>query len=233
MVTSLQMKKYKFPALSDLLTVKVGTKYVWEDRVRQQAVLVHQLEDSFGARINFRAFSFYPNRLYFGMPITSRPGYVKEAKSLWENIVGVLEHKRWKVHAAFQYVNPELSVPQKSTVFEELNFEYVELLLSELILMDLNYPSHGVGQEVNLSLFQPLIGFSRNPVSRMIKGRPGSLILKYETEGELFQILEKIAKRKSYEKEPFYVKKCHAHSLKTVFKGKACLNCLLKNNLWI
>ncbi|MBU0569758.1 hypothetical protein KKB40_03175, partial [Patescibacteria group bacterium] len=67
------MKKYRFPALNDILKVKVGTKYVWEDRVRQQANLVHMLEDVYGIKLNFRAFSFYPNYLYFGGPMTNNP----------------------------------------------------------------------------------------------------------------------------------------------------------------
>lgn len=225
------MKKYRFPALNDILTVKIGTKYVWEDRVRNQAVLIHLLEDAFGTKLNFQAFSFYPNRLYFGMPITSSPDYVKKAKPLWEKISKIFEKNRWQVYSAFKYANPSLKVPQKFSSFEELNFDYVELLLSELVLMDLNHPSHGVGEEIGLSLFQPLIGFAKNPVSRMVKGRPGTLILKYKDDQELLNILNLISKRKSYAREPFYIKKCSAHSLKTVFKGKICLNCLLKNNL--
>jgi hypothetical protein len=225
------MKKYRFPALSEILKVKIGTKYIWEERVRSQAALVHLLEDAFGTKLNFKAFSFYPNRLYFGMPITSCPQYVKKAKLLWEKITGVFEKNRWNVYAAFKQVNPDLQVPQQFSSFEELNFDHIELLLSELILMDLNKPSHGVGQEIGLSPFQPLVGFSRGPVSRMVKGRPGSLILKYKTEEELLEILTKITKRKSFRAEPFYVKKCSAHALKTVFKGKTCLNCLLKDNL--
>jgi hypothetical protein len=227
------MKKYRFPALSDILRVKIGTKYVWEDRVRAQTTLVQLLEDGFGTKINFKAFSFYPNRLYFGMPITSRPDYVKRSKPLWQKIGRIFENNRWQVYSAYRYANPSLKVPQKFSSFEELNFDYVELFLSELMLMDLNYPSFGVGEEIGLSLFQPVIGFSKNPVSRMVKGRPGTLILKYKTNEELLKILTEISKRKSFRKEPFYIKKCSAHSLKTVFKGKTCLNCLLKDKLHI
>lgn len=225
------MKKYRFPALSDILRVKIGTKYIWEDRVRQQATLVHLLEDAFDTKLNLKAFSFYPNRLYFGMPITSYPQYGQKTKLLWKEIVKIFEKNRWNVYAAFKHVNPDLKVPQQFSSFEELNFDHIELLLSELILMDLNRPSHGVGQEIGLSPFQPLIGFSKGPVSRMVKGRPGSLILKYKTEGELLEILSQVTKRKSFRAEPFYVKKCSSHALKTVFKGKDCLNCILKEKL--
>jgi len=225
------MKKYRFPVLNNILKVKIGTKYVWEERVRHQATLIHWLEDAFDTKLNLKAFSFYPNRLYFGMPITSQPAYVKKTKPLWREITKVFEKRRWQTYAAFKYANPDLKVPQKYSSFEELNFDYVELLLSELVLMDLNHPSHGVGQEIGLSLFQPLIGFSKGPVSRMVKGRPGSLILKYKKDEELLEMLATIAKRKSYQAEPFYIKKCSAHSLRSVFKGKECLNCLLKDSL--
>ncbi len=226
------MKKYKFPTLSQILKVKIGTKYVWEERVRHQATLVHLLEEAFDTKLNLKAFSFYPNRLYFGMSITSHPEYVKKTKPFWRKIAATLEKNRWNVYSAFRH-NPNLKVPQKFRAFEELNFDYAELLLSELVLMDLNHPSHGVGEELGLSLFQPMIGFSKNPVSRMVKGRPGSLILKYKTEEELLKLLARISKRKSYRLEPFYVKKCSAHALKTVFKGKVCLNCFLKDKLHI
>jgi hypothetical protein len=225
------MKKYKFPTLSQILKVKIGTKYVWEDRVHHQATLVRLLEDAFGTKLNLKAFSFYPNRLYFGMPITSRSEYVKEKRPFWKKIVKTFENKHWQIYAAFLHADPNLEVPQKFNSFEELNLDYIELLLSELVLMDLNHPSHGVGEEIGLSLFQPLIGFSKGPVSRMVKGRPGTLILKYETDDELLKMLTELAKRKSFRLEPFYVKKCSAHSLKTVFKGKTCLNCLLKARL--
>ncbi len=227
------MKKYKFPTLSQILRVKIGTKYVWEERVRHQATLIHLLEEAFDTKLNLKAFSFYPNRLYFGMPITSHPDYVEKTRSFWGKIVQIFKKNRWNVYAAYLHARPDLRVPSKFNAFEELNFDYVELLLSELVLMDLNYSSHGVGEEVGLSLFQPMIGFSKNPVSRMVKGRPGSLVIKYETEEELLELLTKISKRKSYRLEPFYVKKCSAHALKTVFKGKDCLNCLFKDKLHV
>ena len=95
--------------------------------------------------------------------------------------------------------------------------------------MVLDHDAHGVGQQLEMSLFQPLIGFSKGPVARMVKGRPGSLILKYETEDQLLNILSQISKRKSYRKEPFYVRKNSSRFLKSVYKGKVCLNTLYKD----
>jgi len=99
--------------------------------------------------------------------------------------------------------------------------------------MDVNRPAHGVGRQIELSLFQPLIGFAKGSVSRMVKGRPGSLILKYKTDAELLAMLSEIAKRKSYRQEPFYIKKCAKHPLKAVFKSKQCLNCLFKDRVYL
>ena len=225
------MKKYKFPTLSSILKVKLGTKYIWEDRVKKQTLLVHLLEEVYGIKLNFSAFSFYPNRLYFGMPLSYDRQYTQKSQSLWQKINQVFEKNRWQVYSAFTQINPRLQIPEKFTCFEDVGFGYAQLLLSELVLMDVNRPAHGVGRQMELSLFQPLIGFCRGPVSRMVKGRPGSLILKYQSETELLNLLKEISKRKSYRAEPFYVKKCAKHALKTVFKGKKCLNCLYKKHL--
>lgn len=217
------MKKYDFPKLSDILTVKVGTKYVWENRVRHQSELVHLLEDVYGIKLNLRAFSFYPNHLYFGMPLTFHPN-IEKSKILWRKISKIFEANRWKVYSAFENVDTKREIPKRLDTFDDLGFGHVQLLLSELVLMDLNYPSHGVGQQLEMSLFQPLIGFSKGPVTRMVKGRPGSLILKYKTEEQLLNMLSQISKRKSYRKEPFYIRKNSSRFLKSVYKGRVCLN---------
>jgi len=219
----------KFPALSDILKVKVGTKYVWENRVKRQTLLVHLLEEVYGIKLNFQAFSFYPNRLYFGMPLSFDRAYARKARPFWKKIEKIFEKNRWKVFSAFSYANPDVEPPQKFTSFEDVGFGYAQLLLSELVLMDVNRPSHGVGRQIELSSFQPLIGFSKGAVSRMVKGRPGSLILKYKKGDELLKILFDISKRKSFRAEPFYIKKCSKHSLPAVFKGKQCLNCFFKD----
>ena len=86
----------------------------------------------------------------------------KEAKPLWENISKIFKNNRWKVYPAFKHVNTELQVPEKFDTFDDLGFGHVQLLLSELVLMDLNDPSHGVGQQLERSMFQPLTAVSGN-----------------------------------------------------------------------
>lgn len=225
------MEKYKFPALAEILKVKVGTKYVWEERVRHQSTLVHLLEDAYDIKLNFRAFSFYPNYLYFGMPITLNPNPAA-SRMLWEKINRVFLGCRWRVYAAYQHVNPRRTVPSQFDNFEDLGVDHTQQLLAELVLMDLNYPSHGVGRQLELFPFQPLIGFSQNPVSRMAVGRPGSLIVRYDTEDELLRMLSQIGKRKSFAQEPFYVRKNSHQHLKSIYKGKLCLNNYLRDKSW-
>jgi len=225
------MKKYYFPKLLDVLNVKIGTKRVWEERVQNQTMLIHLLENAFGTDVNLKAFSFYPQKVYFGMPLSFYPEYVKESQPFWEKIIQVFTKNRWNVYAAFEHIDPQAKLPEKFSSFKELDFDHTEVLLSELVLMDLNHPSHGVGQEIQISLFEPLIGFSKNRVPRMVVGRPGSLILKYAKDEELLKLLDEISKRKSYRKEPFYIKKCSHHPLKSIFKGKTCLNCKYKDYL--
>ena len=225
-VLSALVEKYKFPTLSEILKVKVGTKYVWEERVRQQSSMVHLLEDVYGIKLNMRAFSFYPNYLYFGMPITNNPR-PQESAELWVKIKNIWEKNRWKVYAAFEHVDPNRKLPNKYDSFDDLGFDHVQLLLSELVLLDLNYTSLGVGQQTSLSLFQPMIGFAKGPVSRMITGRPGGLILRYEKDENLVAMMDRISKRRSFHKEPFYVRKNSIRKLKSVYKGKTCLNELI------
>jgi hypothetical protein len=92
-------------------------------------------------------------------------------------------------------------------------------------LIDLNRPSHGVGQEIEMGLSMPQIGFFQEKVSRMVKGMPGLFVLQYKDEKELITFLKKIFQRTNYKKEPFYLDKCPNHSAKSIFKGKNCLTC--------
>lgn len=225
------MKKYRFPTLTEIMKVKVGTKYVWEERVKRQSMLVHLLEEMYGIRLNLQAFSFYPNLAYFGMPLSVDEGYRQEALPLWRMITKVLEKNHWKVYSAFEHINLTKKPSDAFQSFEDVGYGYAQLLLSELVLMDLNLPSHGVGRQLELSLFQPLIGFSKKPVSRMVSGRPGSLVFTYKSDNDLLETIDKITKRKSYAKDPLYTRKCKNQVLPTIFKGKFCLNCGLNKRI--
>lgn len=223
------MKKYRFLTLTDIMKVKVGTKYVWEDRVRRQAMLVHLLEEIYGVRLNLQAFSFYPNLAYLGMPLSIDAGYREQTKPLWREIEAVLERNQWQTYAADEHIDLSRKPHSPFKAFEEIG--YARLLLSEVVLMDLNRPSHGVGRQVELSLLQPLIGFSQKPVSGMVLRRPGSVVFTYKDRADLLTTIEKIVKRKSYAEEPFYIRKCAKHPQQAVFKGSRCMNCYLNKKL--
>jgi len=135
------MKKYRFPALNRILTVKIGTKYIWEKRVKHQAMLVHLLEEVYDIKLNFQAFSFYPNLVYFGMPLSFDRRYTASAKPLWKKIANSFNKNRWSVFAANEHVGPEIKMTEQFENFEDVGFGYTQLLLSELVLMDLNKPS--------------------------------------------------------------------------------------------
>ncbi|HWY80198.1 MAG TPA: hypothetical protein VNW29_07610, partial [Candidatus Sulfotelmatobacter sp.] len=104
---------------------------------------------------------------------------------------------------------------------------------AEIVLIDLNRPSHGVGQEIEMSLFIPTIGFSKERVSRMTKGMPGFMTLTYKDEKELVTLLKKIFERKDYKKEPFYLARCPHHKTQSIFKGEVCLLCAFSTHLHI
>jgi len=105
------------------------------------------------------------------------------------------------------------------------DLDHINVLKAEIALLDLNRPSHGVGQEIEMGMFVPKIGFAQNRVSRMTKGMPGMLIFNYTNEKDLMEKLKKIFKRQNYKKEPFYLGKCPNHPTRTVFKGSECLQC--------
>ncbi len=122
-------------------------------------------------------------------------------------------------------------IPDLLDSFQIRDLDHIRVLTAEVALFDLNRPSHGVGQEIEMSTFMPAIGFSSERVSRLVKGMPGFLLINYKSDKELINIIKSIFKRKSFKTEPFYCSKCPNHTVPTVFKGKNCLSCKLKDIL--
>lgn len=69
------------------------------------------------------------------------------------------------------------------------DLDHINVLKAEVALIDLNRPAHGVGQEIEVGLFMPKIGFSQARVTRLAKGMPGMMILNYKDEKELIFLL--------------------------------------------
>ena len=71
-------------------------------------MLVNLLEEVYDIKLNFRAFSFYPNYLYFGMPLNYDYQYRQKTKPLWQRIkqTGLIPIKCW-----YFLVNNDCQVP--------------------------------------------------------------------------------------------------------------------------
>lgn len=217
---------YKYSLLKTILNLKINSRSVWKKRIQNQTQFIHLLEDTFATEITTRSFGFYPNKIYFATPLTSDPLYTQKTKPLWIKIKRMLERLRWDIYAPFDHTDPHSKTPDTLDSYEIRDLDHIRVLTAEVALFDLNRPSHGVGQEIEMSVFMPTIGFSKERISRMTKGMPGFLAVSYKNDKELLEIMKKIFQRKNYKKEPFYLSKCSNHPTQSIFKGKNCLNCL-------
>lgn len=215
----------KYPLMHKILNCKVNGKRVWKNRIQSQTQFIHLLEEAFGTEITTHTFGFYPNKIYFGTSLTSDPAYTQKMKPVWWKIKKNLEKLGWEVYAPFDKTDPHAKVPDTLNSYEIRDLDHIQVLTAEVALYDLNRPSHGVGQEIEMGVFMPKIGFSQARLSRMTKGMPGFILVNYENEKELERVLSQIFKRKSYRTEPLYLKKCEKHAAKSVYKGKICLSC--------
>lgn len=222
---------YKYSLLKKILHLKIDAKTIWKKRIQNQTQFIHLLEDVFGTEITTRSFGFYPNKIYFGTPLTSDPMYTQKAKPLWLKIKKMIEKIGWEVYAPFDKTDPHAIIPDKLDSYQIRDLDHVRVLTAEVALFDLNRPSHGVGQEIEMGFSMPKIGFSKEKVSRLAKGMPGFVIVDYADEKGLTNTLRKIFIRESYVKNPFYLSKCANHPIQSVFRGKICLHCKFNDYL--
>lgn len=217
--------------MKDILNVTVDGTRVWKNRMRNQTYYIHLLEDVFETEISTETFGFFPGRVYFASSLTADPEYTKRMKPAWNKIIKDLEKLAWDVYAPFNQTDPHAKNPDTLDSYQIRDLDHIQVLNAEVALMDLNRPSHGVGQEIEMSVFMPKIGFSQAKVSRMTKGMPGLMILDYKDEKELIMLLKQVFARSGYKKEPFYLAKCTEHPTQSIFKGKECLNCAFAAHL--
>lgn len=222
---------YEYALLKSILNLKLGREAVWKKRIQNQTQLIHLLEETFGTDITTQSFGFYPNNIYFSTPLTSDPEYTKKMKPTWQKIKKMLEKLTWDVYAPFDISDPHAKMPDNLTSYQIRDLDHIRVLTAEVAIFDFNRPSHGVGQEVELSVFMPKVGFSQAKVSRMVKGMPGMIVLNYMDENDLLNTLKKIFRRTSYKAEPFYLAKCSQQPAQTIFKGGTCLNCEFSGKL--
>ena len=220
---------YKFNTLKNIFSVEINGKAIWKQRMQNQVQYLRMLEDVFQSEIFHDSFGFYPNKIYFATSLTSDPVYTENMKPTWQKIIKTIERAtEWKVYAPFTKTDPHSKIPDGLTSYQIRDLDHIEVLTAEVGLFDLNRPSHGVGQEIEMGMWMPKIGFANTKVSRMTKGMPGLLILHYTDEKELLSLLKKIFTRENYKKEPFYLDTCSQHPTKSIFKGLHCLHCELK-----
>lgn len=224
-------KHYNYRLLTSILKASINGKAVFKKRIRSQTQYIHLLEDLFETDISKESFGFYPNKIYFSTPLTSDPKYTQEMKPVWHKIKKNLEKLNWEVYAPFNLTDPHSRNPDSLDSYQIRDLDHIQVMTAEVGLFDLNRPSHGVGQEIQMSMFMPSIGFSQSKVSRMTKGMPGLMILDYKDEKELLGMLSDIFKRQSFRSMPFYLDRCSKHPTQSIFKGKICLNCKYTSKL--
>jgi hypothetical protein len=219
------MPDYNYSLLKNILNIKINNTTVWKKRIKLQTQFLHLLDEAFDTDLSSQAFGFYPKRIYFSTPLTSDPEYTKKMKPFWHSIIKILTKQGWDIYAPFDKSDPHSKIPDNLNSNQIRDLDHIKILQAEISLVDLNRPSHGVGQEMEMSMFMPTIGFSQNRVSRLTKGMPGNLILTYTNEKELLHLLKKIFTRTNFKKEPFYLTSCPKHAGQSIFKGKECLCC--------
>ncbi len=224
-------QEYNYSLLKKILATKVNGVAVWKKRVRLQTQFLHLLEDALDADLSTQSFGFYPGRVYFATSLTGDPEYTKKMKPVWHKINSMLRKMNYDVYAPFDISDPHQKIPDNLNSYQIRDLDHMNVLKAEVGLMDLNRPSHGVGQEIEMSMFVPTIAFAQTRVSRMTKGMPGMMIFNYKNEKELLKLLKEIFIRKDYKKEPFYLTKCPKHLVVSVWKGKECQQCKFQKYL--
>lgn len=231
----MEINDYDFSTLNNIMAVKVRGKRVWEKRVNNQITLLQLIAPQFAIDIGEKVYSFRPGTIYFATPLTADPEYTKRMKPTWKEIKELILESGWdEVYAPFELTDPYSTTPDGLTPMKLSEIDHIQVLLREVGLFDFNQASSGAGQEVELALsaLSPRIGFSKNNVSRMTRGTPGTVILKYEDRADLKSLIKDVFARRHYSEDPFYVDRCEKHPIHSVFRGEVCLRCEFGKYLW-
>lgn len=232
----LNLALYDASLITRIQSVTVDGKMVFRDRLAQQVIEITQLSEKFGATLDKNAFAFEPNSGYFSTPLSADPEYAGLMKQgLWRKIKDTLEQElEIPIYAPFDQSDPHSKTPDGLNSMEISQLDHVKVLLKEFVIADLGRPSFGVGQEMELSTIVgiPVIAFSNTKPSRMPRGTPGTMVIRYEKDQLLIDLITEIFTRKSFDEQPFYTDLCHNHPSYGVFKGAECLNCFYEEELW-
>ncbi len=102
-----------------------------------------------------------------------------------------------------------------------------EVRKSDFIIAEVSYPSHGVGMEIMLAieLEKPLILFrhrNANPLSFMVKGAPGTVLIEYS---ELKEVRETLQNRNFENLVVHLCHNCQSHIAEIVKDDFRCFGC--------
>lgn len=130
---------YKYSLLKNILSTKVNGKHVWKKRVQNQTQFIHLLEENFGTEITTESFGFYPNKIYFGISLTSDPQCTQKMKPVWMKIKKILEKIGWSVYTPFTQSNPHAKVPDGFNSYQIRDLDHIQVLTAE----DRLFPKQG------------------------------------------------------------------------------------------
>ena len=128
----------------------------------------------------------------------------------------------WVEKQGFQaFVPGKMDDASSKIIFErDLNW----LKQSDIIIADVNEPSHGVGMEIMYALEYSipvlcLLDENNKPLSRMVEGSPHTLIVNYRDKNDLKFQLGLLKLRE------LNILNCEKCNIKTIHLGNTCKNC--------
>jgi hypothetical protein len=181
------------------------------------------------------AKDFIPNNIYHSVSFSNHENYTKLYEEERNQTTLAIRKTGWDIWAPYEKTDPGKLLKRfnKNTTTnhghsaqEIADIDFARILKSEVLLLDLNLSSNGIGQETQIGFFIPKIVYTRKRPSMLTGGIPGTLPIFYDDYDELKKILIEIFSRKSYETEPFYIKNEH------IYKGEVDLNKKYKDKLW-
>jgi len=215
---------------------KKWDKYI-KQRLKTQRIYLNLFLQYFTKSLNLNnAYNFIPNHIYHSTSFSCHENYNKIYEKERNSTTKFIREIGWHVYAPYEKTDPGKSVTKETrkTIIKDrlspqkiLDLDFYNIVRSELLLLNYNLASNGIGQEIQFGFFIPKIIYSRKRPTRLTGGLPGCLCLYYENYKNLKRILFNIFKRDSYKTSPFYIKD------DVVYKGNTNLNKKFRDNLWL
>lgn len=181
------------------------------------------------------AYEFAPNNIYHSVSFSNHENYTELYETERNGATSYVRNLGWEIWAPYEKTDPGKLLKRfdKNTqtnhghsAAEILDIDFTRILRSEVLLLDYNLSSNGVGQEAQVAFFVPKIVYTRKRPTMLTGGLPGTLPIFYDNFDSLKKILKDIFQRDSYDSAPFYVKDDQ------VYKGDENLNEKFNEYLW-